>query len=394
MLDELAEFQRPALEALRQPIEDGEVAVARAAGRAVFPARFQLVATMNLCPCGARGDPAAECSCSPQRLAAFRDKLSRALLDRFDLVLAMPRPRAQELAAGPAEPSGAVRSRVESSRCRPPAEWAPDAEALLDRAVERVPLSGRGRARTRRVAQTLAALAERGAGRGLRTSPRRFRTGPRASWSRRERAGAGGLRRRDRHAPRRRAARPPVRGVRSQVRRRCVQGDVESGRCQVVLAHGSRVSAAAPFDPRSTAGPVRARSGRRRAAAPARRCRRRRPLLLAVRSAGRPHAGAGARPRPGSSSSAGSPAASTARLIAARSKPEARRSVSSAAGSTATIPRRTESSPRAFASPASSSPSTRREWSRPRGGFRPETESSPASRASPSSSRRASGAAL
>jgi magnesium chelatase family protein len=159
MLDELAEFQRPALEALRQPIEDGEVTVARAAGRAVFPARFQLVATMNLCPCGARGDPAAECSCSPQRLAAFRDKLSRALLDRFDLVLAIPRPRAQELAAGPAEPSSAVRVRAESARCRPPAEWAPAAEALLDRAVERVPLSGRGRARTRRVGQTLAALA-------------------------------------------------------------------------------------------------------------------------------------------------------------------------------------------------------------------------------------------
>ena len=157
MLDELAEFQRPALEALRQPIEDGEVAVARAAGRAVFPARFQLVATMNLCPCGARGDPAAECSCSPQRLAAFRDKLSRSSTASTSC---WPCPgRAQELAAGPAEPSGTVRSRVESSRSRPPAEWAPAAEALLDRAVERVPLSGRGRARTRRVAQTLAALA-------------------------------------------------------------------------------------------------------------------------------------------------------------------------------------------------------------------------------------------
>jgi magnesium chelatase family protein len=70
----------------------------------------------------------------------------------------MPRPRAQELAAGAAEPSEAVRSRVESSRCRAPVEWAPAAEALLDRAVERVPLSGRGRARTRRVAQTLGAL--------------------------------------------------------------------------------------------------------------------------------------------------------------------------------------------------------------------------------------------
>src|SRR5260221_8924597 len=87
LLDELPEFMRPALESLRQPLEDGIVSVARAAGQALFPARFQLVATMNLCPCGARGDPSAECSCSPQRLASFRDKLSRALLDRFDLVI-------------------------------------------------------------------------------------------------------------------------------------------------------------------------------------------------------------------------------------------------------------------------------------------------------------------
>ncbi|MBA3244621.1 MAG: YifB family Mg chelatase-like AAA ATPase, partial [Actinobacteria bacterium] len=85
LLDELPEFQRPALEALRQPLEDGMIAIARASGQALFPARFQLVATMNLCPCAGRGDPAADCSCSPQRLAAFRDKLSRALLDRFDL---------------------------------------------------------------------------------------------------------------------------------------------------------------------------------------------------------------------------------------------------------------------------------------------------------------------
>ena len=85
VLDEFAEFQRPALEALRQPLEDGVVSIARVGGRAVFPARFQLVAAMNLCPCGARGDPAVDCKCSPQRLSAYRDKLSRALLDRFDL---------------------------------------------------------------------------------------------------------------------------------------------------------------------------------------------------------------------------------------------------------------------------------------------------------------------
>src|SRR5207302_8192106 len=108
LLDELAEFARPSLEALRQPLEDGEVAIARAAGRVVFPARFQLVATMNLCACGARGDLAAECSCSTQRLARYRDKLSRALLDRFDLVVTMPRARAQELAEAQGEASAVV----------------------------------------------------------------------------------------------------------------------------------------------------------------------------------------------------------------------------------------------------------------------------------------------
>ncbi len=162
LLDELPEFQRPALEALRQPLEDGTIAIARVAGFAVFPARFQLVATMNLCPCAGRGDPAAECSCSPQRLAAFRDKLSRALLDRFDLVVTVPRPRAQELAAGPAEASGAVRGRVLEARGRLGAASASRtaaADELLNRAVERLPLSARGRARVARVARTAAALA-------------------------------------------------------------------------------------------------------------------------------------------------------------------------------------------------------------------------------------------
>jgi magnesium chelatase family protein len=162
-LDELAEFMRPALEALRQPLEDGAVSVARVEGRALFPARFQLVATMNLCPCGARGDPAAECLCSPQRLAAFRDKLSRALLDRFDLVVAVPRARAAELAGEPGEASAPVQGRVVAARARledgPRLERAPEASELLDRAVERLPLSGRGRARVARVARTIAALA-------------------------------------------------------------------------------------------------------------------------------------------------------------------------------------------------------------------------------------------
>ncbi len=162
LLDELPEFQRPALEALRQPLEDGAIAIARAAGQALFPARFQLLATMNLCPCAGRGDPAAECSCSPQRLAAFRDKLSRALLDRFDLVVTVPRPRAAELAAGPSEASGPVRERVAAARERlraEPPRRTPAADDLLSRAVERLPLSGRGRARVGRVARSAAALA-------------------------------------------------------------------------------------------------------------------------------------------------------------------------------------------------------------------------------------------
>jgi magnesium chelatase family protein len=161
-LDELPEFQRPALEALRQPLEDGVVAVARVTGRAVFPARFQLVGAMNLCACGARGDPTAECSCSPERVHRYRERLSRALLDRFDLVLAVPRPRGEELAAGPAEGSAVVRERVGEARARlgsaPPVREGA-ADDLLTRAVERLSLSGRGRARVARVACTIAALA-------------------------------------------------------------------------------------------------------------------------------------------------------------------------------------------------------------------------------------------
>ena len=161
-LDELPEFPRNALEALRQPLEDGAVAIARVGGRIVFPARFQLVATMNLCPCGARGDPAAECSCSSARLAAYRDKLSRALLDRFDLVVTVPRPRALELEGAPGEASKPVRSRVSSARELARGESlrrTKPANELLSRAVERLPLSARGRARVARVARTAALLA-------------------------------------------------------------------------------------------------------------------------------------------------------------------------------------------------------------------------------------------
>ncbi len=161
LLDELAEFARPALEALRQPLEDGAVAIARTTGRLLFPARFVLVGTMNLCPCGARGDPGIECACSPQRLSAYREKVSRALVDRFDLVLSMPRARSREY-AGRGERSEAVRARVVAARevlAASPPELSEPAASLLARAVDTLPLSGRGRARVTRVARTVAALA-------------------------------------------------------------------------------------------------------------------------------------------------------------------------------------------------------------------------------------------
>ena len=162
LLDELAEFHRPVLEALRQPLEDGVVSVARVTGRAVFPARFALVATMNLCPCGARGDSGTECVCTPQRIASYHAKLSRALLDRFDLVLIVPRPRSRELGGADGEPSAVVAARVVEARERRAGvmtEPCESARQLLDRAVDRIPLSGRGRARVLRVAHTVAALA-------------------------------------------------------------------------------------------------------------------------------------------------------------------------------------------------------------------------------------------
>ena len=122
-----------ALEALRQPLEDGVVAVARAAGRVVFPARFQLVATMNLCPCGARGDPGRTALARRSGLRATEAKLSRALLDRFDLVVAMPRARAAELAAGSGE-DGSVAVRALSRAGARDRRAAPDGRRSSSRA--------------------------------------------------------------------------------------------------------------------------------------------------------------------------------------------------------------------------------------------------------------------
>ena len=161
LLDELPEFHRPALEALRQPLEDGVVAIARAAGAAVFPARFQLVGTMNLCACGARGDPGAECSCSPQRHRGVpRQALARAARPL------RPRRHGAAAARGRARRSGRrgvrarARPRRRGARARAPAvaNAAPPTSCCPARSTGcRSPR--RGRARVARVARTIAALA-------------------------------------------------------------------------------------------------------------------------------------------------------------------------------------------------------------------------------------------
>jgi magnesium chelatase family protein len=157
-MDELPEFNRTALEALRMPIEDGEVLVSRAAGSVCLPARCMVVAAMNPCPCGLAGDPERECTCTSQRLHAYRARVSGPLLDRFDLRVEAPRAEAHA-AAG--EPTAAVAERVLLAGRRlaerpPPVEA--DAVAILSRAVDRMLLSGRGADRARRVAVTIAAL--------------------------------------------------------------------------------------------------------------------------------------------------------------------------------------------------------------------------------------------
>src|SRR6185312_4690747 len=98
-LDELPEFDRRALEALREPLETGGVAVSRVAMRAEYPAEFQLVAAMNPCPCGYQGDPSERCECTPGRIAQYRARVSGPLLDRIDLRVEVPALAPHELNA-------------------------------------------------------------------------------------------------------------------------------------------------------------------------------------------------------------------------------------------------------------------------------------------------------
>jgi magnesium chelatase family protein len=182
-LDELPEFNRAALEALRQPLETGRVTVARAAGHVTYPARFQLIAAMNPCRCGHLAD--AACSRAPRCAEEYQGRLSGPLLDRIDLHIDVPPVSAADLALPPpAEDSAAVALRVAAARARQMARYSvidgerpirtnaeadgtlldevaepePAGRALLARAAERLRLSARGYHRVLRVARTLADL--------------------------------------------------------------------------------------------------------------------------------------------------------------------------------------------------------------------------------------------
>jgi magnesium chelatase family protein len=182
-LDELSEFRRDALEALRQPLEDGEITVVRVAGSATFPADFQLIASTNPCPCGHYGRREMRCRCSPHTIARYRAKLSGPLLDRFDLVVEVPPLDADSLAsAKSAEGSAPVRERIAAAREIQRKRYGPggptcnarmgpvelkqhgqidrEGRRLLLAAVDRMDLSARGYERVRRVARTLADLSQ------------------------------------------------------------------------------------------------------------------------------------------------------------------------------------------------------------------------------------------
>lgn len=116
-LDELPEFQRAALEALREPLETGHVSIVRAARRAEFPARFQLIGAMNPCPCGWRGAAHRACRCTPDQVARYQGRLSGPLLDRIDLHVEVPALPSEELVHAPAgEPTRAIRERCTRAR--------------------------------------------------------------------------------------------------------------------------------------------------------------------------------------------------------------------------------------------------------------------------------------
>jgi magnesium chelatase family protein len=179
-LDELPEYQRQVLEVLREPLESGGIEISRANQQVHFPARFQLIAAMNPCPCGYFGDPEQHCRCSPDRVRRYQDKISGPLLDRIDLKVTLARiPHGELFGKAPlAESSAAIRQRVEAAR---QLQWQRqgcsnsqlDAKAVeqhcalqpalanwLATAAERLKLSPRAYFRLIKVARSIADLSQ------------------------------------------------------------------------------------------------------------------------------------------------------------------------------------------------------------------------------------------
>jgi magnesium chelatase family protein len=180
-LDELPEFPRSVLEVMRQPLEDGTVTIARASMSLSFPARFMLAAAMNPCPCGYFNDKSHECICTPPMMQRYISKISGPLLDRIDIHIEVPAVQYRELRAGAAsEGSAEIRARVVAARerqlqrfvadriftnaqmhtrqIRTYCELSPEAERLLERAMQQQGLSARAHDRILKVARTIADL--------------------------------------------------------------------------------------------------------------------------------------------------------------------------------------------------------------------------------------------
>jgi magnesium chelatase family protein len=177
-LDEFPEFSRSALEALREPLETGHITIARAARRAEFPARFQLIAAMNPCPCGYLGSPAHRCRCTPEQVTRYQSRLSGPLLDRIDLHVEVPTLAADDLLRAPAgEASADMRARCVTARERAMLRQGKANQALVGQEIDlhaqldgstsqflrtaatRLGWSARGTHRTLKIARTIADLA-------------------------------------------------------------------------------------------------------------------------------------------------------------------------------------------------------------------------------------------
>jgi magnesium chelatase family protein len=180
-LDELPEFRKNTLEALRQPMEDGQITITRSSFTATYPARFMLVAAMNPCPCGYFGDRSRPCRCTPQQIRQYQGRISGPLLDRIDIHVEVPSVRYRDLTAKETgESSAAIKARIERARDIQKNRFAGDetlfnarmtdrqvraacpldeeSRQLIEMAIDRLGLSARAHSRILKVARTIADL--------------------------------------------------------------------------------------------------------------------------------------------------------------------------------------------------------------------------------------------